>query len=642
MSNDVFKKYEKIKTIGNTNYSIVYKAKNIQTGYYYAIKEINKKNCKIDIFHKTIEIMKKLQSENCVNIKEIFDTKENYYIIMDYCKYNLEKYMNRRENLISSNEIREILIELNNTFKNIIKQNININLKPNNLLISLDRLDKCLIKISDYGINNFSNPSLSKSIIIEPNSLILAPEVIKDEKQLISQKSEIWSLGVIIYYMLFKEYPYQGKGDYQLLKDINSNKKLKSTNNKELNDLLNKMLEKNVDNRITWDNYFNHSFFKKEIKTFEYPQFNFKCKFHSKDISSYCKTCMNNICENCLKEHFSHQLFPFSKIGLSDEEFNKFNNLIQQNENYLNNMFISLSNINNLMYTLKSIKRNYSIYENDNKNNYKNYYMNILEIMNEQLTNNLNLNIMDINVIHNYIISQYDIKSDKLKIPIRILNCYEESKKEISWFEGINNEKEIKDNCEIYLNNIKQNFNYKLQFTKEGIYQIEIVFKNPLIYANYIFCNCIFLTTLDLSNFNSNNVKDMSRMFYKCTSLESLNLTNIKTNNVTNMSHMFYDCPSLKSLNLSSFDTRKVQNMREMFYNCSSLVSLDLTSFNTIEVKDMSHMFSGCTLLQSLDLSNFNTNKINDMRSMFKGVNKNCIILSNDILINNLINENFY
>ena len=56
--------------------------------------------------------------------------------------------------------------------------------------------------------------------------------------------------------MLFKEYPYQGKDEYQLIKDINSNKKLKSTDNKELNDLLNKMLEKNGNNRISWQSLF--------------------------------------------------------------------------------------------------------------------------------------------------------------------------------------------------------------------------------------------------------------------------------------------------------------------------------------------------------------------------------------------------
>jgi len=54
-----------------------------------------------------------------------------------------------------------------------------------------------------------------------------------------------------------------------------------------------------------------------------------------------------------------------------------------------------------------------------------------------------------------------------------------------------------------------------------------------------MFCYCSSLTYLDLSNFNTNNVKDMSYMFCYCSSLTSLNLSNFNTNNVKNMNSMF-------------------------------------------------------------------------------------------------------
>ena len=56
---------------------------------------------------------------------------------------------------------------------------------------------------------------------------------------------------------------------------------------------------------------------------------------------------------------------------------------------------------------------------------------------------------------------------------------------------------------------------------------------------SYIFFNCSSLTSLNLSNFNTNNVKYMSGMFCYCSSLTFLNLSNFNTNNVTNMSGMF-------------------------------------------------------------------------------------------------------
>ena len=54
-------------------------------------------------------------------------------------------------------------------------------------------------------------------------------------------------------------------------------------------------------------------------------------------------------------------------------------------------------------------------------------------------------------------------------------------------------------------------------------------------------------------------------MFYKCNKLLSIDLSNFNTNNVTNMSDMFRNCSSLTSLNLSNFNTNNVTNMSFMF-----------------------------------------------------------------------------
>ena len=57
----------------------------------------------------------------------------------------------------------------------------------------------------------------------------------------------------------------------------------------------------------------------------------------------------------------------------------------------------------------------------------------------------------------------------------------------------------------------------------------------------------------------------MSDMFSKCSSLINLNLSNFNTNNVTNMSYMFFNCSSLTSLNLSNFNINNVNDMWYMF-----------------------------------------------------------------------------
>ena len=67
---------------------------------------------------------------------------------------------------------------------------------------------------------------------------------------------------------------------------------------------------------------------------------------------------------------------------------------------------------------------------------------------------------------------------------------------------------------------------------------------------------------------------------------------------------MFSGCSSLTSLNLSNFNTENVQNMRGMFSGCSSLTSLDLSNFNTENVQDMIHMFNECNSLQTIYCNN--------------------------------------
>ena len=64
-------------------------------------------------------------------------------------------------------------------------------------------------------------------------------------------------------------------------------------------------------------------------------------------------------------------------------------------------------------------------------------------------------------------------------------------------------------------------------------------------------------------------------MFRNCSSLPSLNLYNFNTNNVKDMSSMFYGCCSLTSLILSNFNTNNATDMREMFSNCSFLTTLN-------------------------------------------------------------------
>ena len=96
----------------------------------------------------------------------------------------------------------------------------------------------------------------------------------------------------------------------------------------------------------------------------------------------------------------------------------------------------------------------------------------------------------------NFLICEYEISEKELKNPIQILNCYEQIKIRDSSFNGIDNENELKENCELYLNDEKINFAFEIKFKKEGNNIIKIKCKKPLINMNYMFFLCSNLTIL--------------------------------------------------------------------------------------------------------------------------------------------------
>ena len=106
----------------------------------------------------------------------------------------------------------------------------------------------------------------------------------------------------------------------------------------------------------------------------------------------------------------------------------------------------------------------------------------------------------------------------------------------------------------------------------------------------------------------------LNSFFAWLTNLETIkDLKYLNTEQVTDMSNMFYGCSALTSLDVTHFNTAKVTNMNYMFYRCSKLTSLDVTKFNTANVTNMSYMFCRCPVLSSLDVTKFNTANVTNM-----------------------------
>ena len=114
-------------------------------------------------------------------------------------------------------------------------------------------------------------------------------------------------------------------------------------------------------------------------------------------------------------------------------------------------------------------------------------------------------------MINNYIIAELDIEEENINKKIRIINSFEQFKREYELEDEeedykYQNENEIKENCKIKINNKIISFSYFYTFNKKGKFIIQYSFLNNLTKSNYLFCGCNYLTNIDLSNFNTENI----------------------------------------------------------------------------------------------------------------------------------------
>ena len=94
----------------------------------------------------------------------------------------------------------------------------------------------------------------------------MAQEILEGEgKNEYNYKYDLWSIGIILYRLLFKESPYPGLSENAILNKIKKlgTHNLKKAKNKELDNLIQRLMEKNPKKRLDWDEYLNHSLFNK-------------------------------------------------------------------------------------------------------------------------------------------------------------------------------------------------------------------------------------------------------------------------------------------------------------------------------------------------------------------------------------------
>ena len=266
-------KYKVLKKLGGGAYGSVYKAKNNFLNIFVAIKKIKKikenESEDLNIKKNEIDILKKLSHPNIVKIYEFYSSKNHYHLITEYCKYGeLFSYM---RNSFSEKQLAIIFYQIISGLWYLHDNNIiHRDIKPENIMISYKEKDietqeeYFWVKIIDFGTAKIFEKNKSEDVIIG-SLYYIAPEVLKKNY---NEKCDLWSVGVILYMALVGKAPYDGKSDTEILDkitkfDYNDKEMRFIVHSNEVKDLVSKLLEKDVNKRLSAKEALNHPWFKK-------------------------------------------------------------------------------------------------------------------------------------------------------------------------------------------------------------------------------------------------------------------------------------------------------------------------------------------------------------------------------------------
>ena len=219
--NGKIENYQMSKVLGKGSYASVKLATHILTKDKYAIKIYTKCSLlnkqKKNTVKNEINILKQLDHVNIMKLYEVIDTEKYLYLVLEYIKGCSLLDLIKKEHDHTLKEKRAI-----NIFNQVVQgiaychsKNIcHRDIKLENILVK----NNGEVKIIDFGfaIKNDTN-TYSKLLCGTPS--YMSPEIV-NKKKYIAQYSEVWTLGVLLFVMLYGRFPFKGKNEKDLFMKI--------------------------------------------------------------------------------------------------------------------------------------------------------------------------------------------------------------------------------------------------------------------------------------------------------------------------------------------------------------------------------------------------------------------------------------
>ena len=250
------------KYIGKGSFSKVYKAYDKRDGKYYAIKKMEFSEFSSSLkkrIHNELFILQNISHENVVQFVDFEYENDSLYIIFEHCEGHVGSWIG---NCPDENILKKRLYEITKAIHYLHSKNIlHRDIKPENILLKGD-----IPKICDFGFSAVIKDEMTMKNTICGTPLFMSPETLFFKPY--TKKSDIWSLGILFYWIAYGVHPYGKLTSVEEYKNKMRMGIVPFKNKKEYSELfqnliMNMLKVKDMD-RYSIDDVYNHPWFNLE------------------------------------------------------------------------------------------------------------------------------------------------------------------------------------------------------------------------------------------------------------------------------------------------------------------------------------------------------------------------------------------